>query len=362
MYEFPAGGKVEVILNQFKENHMRKLRLIVLMVIGLSGWAVAAESEPGIFEKAGWLGRGINLGNALEAPSEGAWGVVLEEEFFKIIKDGGFDSIRIPIKFSAHALKEEPYTIDKEFFERVDWAVKNALFRDFTVIVDLHHYDEIYEDPAAHKARFVALWGQIAEHYKDCPEQVFFELLNEPCKNLTDDIWNDLIAEALKVVRKTNPERAVIVGPTHWNNIRQLGKLKVPAGDRNIIVTCHYYEPMALTHQGASWVAGPSESWLGTKWLGSESEKAEIEKMFDIAERWSKKNNRPMFIGEFGTYDRAEMASRVRWTSFVASAARKRNFTLAYWEFCASFGVYDKEKKQWREGLKNAVLGGGVKK
>lgn len=341
---------------------MRKLKLIALMVFGLSACAVGAESEPGIFEKSAWLGRGINLGNALEAPAEGQWGVVLEEEYFKIIKEAGFDSIRIPIKFSAHALKEEPYTIDKEFFERVDWAVKNALFRDFTVIVDLHHYDEIYEDPAAHKARFVALWGQIAEHYKDCPEKVFFELLNEPCRNLSDDIWNDLIAEALKVVRKTNPERAVIVGPTHWNNIRKLEKLKVPAGDQNIIVTYHYYEPMELTHQGASWVGESAESWLGTKWVGSKSEKAEIEKMFDIVEQWSKKNSRPMFMGEFGTYNKAEMASRIRWTSFVADAARKRKFTMAYWEFCAGFGAYDKENKQWREGLKNALLGETKKK
>jgi endoglucanase len=37
------------------------------------------------------LGRGVNLGNALEAPREGAWGVVIKEEFFPLIKEKGFN-------------------------------------------------------------------------------------------------------------------------------------------------------------------------------------------------------------------------------------------------------------------------------
>ncbi len=44
------------------------------------------------------LGRGVNIGNALEAPTEGAWGVVIKEEYFDIIKQAGFNSIRLPTK------------------------------------------------------------------------------------------------------------------------------------------------------------------------------------------------------------------------------------------------------------------------
>ena len=50
------------------------------------------------------LGRGVNLGNALEAPVEGEWGVVLQEEYFDLIADQGFDSVRIPIRWSAHVM------------------------------------------------------------------------------------------------------------------------------------------------------------------------------------------------------------------------------------------------------------------
>ncbi|HKD37098.1 MAG TPA: hypothetical protein VKB78_09865, partial [Pirellulales bacterium] len=59
------------------------------------------------------FGRGINLGNALEAPHEGDWGVTLKESYFEAIASAGFDSVRIPVRWSAHAAESQPYTIDK---------------------------------------------------------------------------------------------------------------------------------------------------------------------------------------------------------------------------------------------------------
>lgn len=69
------------------------------------------------------LGRGINFGNALEAPNyEGEWGLRLREEYFQLVTEAGFDSVRVPIRWSAHARKSEPFTIDPRFFERIDWV------------------------------------------------------------------------------------------------------------------------------------------------------------------------------------------------------------------------------------------------
>ena len=96
------------------------------------------------------LGRGVNLGNALEGTSEGAWGVVLQEEYFELIANQDFDSVRIPIRWSAYADQTTPYTIDPKFFERVDWAVENALARDLAVVINFHHYEEIFIDPTGH--------------------------------------------------------------------------------------------------------------------------------------------------------------------------------------------------------------------
>jgi hypothetical protein len=65
------------------------------------------------FEQNVHLGRGVNLGNALEAPKEGEWGVTLREEYFHLIAEAGFDSVRIPIRWSAHAALTEPPTASK---------------------------------------------------------------------------------------------------------------------------------------------------------------------------------------------------------------------------------------------------------
>lgn len=45
------------------------------------------------FEQNRKLGKGVNLGNALEAPSEGEWGMVVQEEFIQLITEAGFDAV-----------------------------------------------------------------------------------------------------------------------------------------------------------------------------------------------------------------------------------------------------------------------------
>jgi len=302
------------------------------------------------------IGRGVNIGNALESPSEGEWGITVQEEYFQLIKDAGFNSIRLPISWSTHALSEKPYTIDVNFFNRIDWAVKNTLSRKMAIVVNVHHYRELYKDPNGHKERFIALWKQIAEHYKDYPNTLIFELLNEPEGNLKATEWNAILKEALTTVRESNPNRMVVIGPDNWNDIRRLDTLELPKEDRNIIVTAHYYLPFHFTHQGAHWAGEVSQEWLGTKWTGSDEEKQAIRKDFDNAAEWGKKNNRPIYIGEFGAYEKADMDSRIRWTKFVADEAVKRNFSFTYWEFCYIFGLYDPETKTWRKGLLEAVI------
>jgi endoglucanase len=308
------------------------------------------------FEQNRRLGRGVNLGNALEAPREGEWGVTLQEEYFKVIKDGGFNSIRVPIRWNAHANAKAPYTIDPAFFDRVDWVIKNAEQQDLTVILDFHNYLEMMESPGANKQRFVGIWEQIAEHYRGAPDSVYFELLNEPNGSLgTTNSWNQILDEAIKVIRKTNPRRTIVVGPGNWNSIPSLFDLKLPEEDRNLIVTFHYYQPFQFTHQGADWAAG-SDAWMGTTWMGKTVEKESITMDLNLAKAWSNKHRRPIFMGEFGAYSKADMDSRARWTEFMARSAEEHGFSWAYWEFCSGFGVYDSALKQWVEPLHNALI------
>lgn len=301
------------------------------------------------------LGRGINLGNALEAPSEGEWGIYIEDEYFPIISKAGFDSVRIPIKWSSHSLDEAPYTIDEEFFERIDTLVNLAIENDLAVVINIHHFDEMMVDPQGTEARFLALWSQIAERYQEYPELLFFEILNEPHNQLVDSVWNRQWQAAFEVIRASNPTRPVIIGPTNWNSIDELGSLKIPEDVSNLIATFHYYSPFEFTHQGAEWSDNSAE-WLGTEWVGSESEMRSIRRDFDSAQKWSERNNVPVYMGEFGAYERADMPSRQRWTTFMVAEAEARGFAFAYWEFAAGFGAYDKSSAEWVPELFGALI------
>lgn len=44
------------------------------------------------------LGRGINLGNMFEAPTETSWGNPYRSDYFKRIASLGFQHVRIPVR------------------------------------------------------------------------------------------------------------------------------------------------------------------------------------------------------------------------------------------------------------------------
>jgi endoglucanase len=71
---------------------------------------------------------------------------------------------------------------------------------------------------------------------------------------------------------------------------------------------------------------------------------------------WGKAHERPIFLGEFGAFEGADLESRARWTQAVARSAEQHGFSWAYWEFCSGFGAYDPKAKSWRQALKTALL------
>src|SRR4051794_30150252 len=70
------------------------------------------------------IGKCVNMGNHLEPPTEGGWGGrAIADDDFAIIKAAGFDSIRLPVRWSSHAQASAPYTIDPVFMARVKHLV-----------------------------------------------------------------------------------------------------------------------------------------------------------------------------------------------------------------------------------------------
>jgi endoglucanase len=182
---------------------------------------------------------------------------------------------------------------------------------------------------------------------------VVFEILNEPNQAI-DAGWNALHAEALAIIRKSNLQRNVIIGPAFWNNVGWLDRLELPKDDRHIIVTVHYYLPMRFTHQGASWTP-EYVNLSGVTW-GTPAERRALERDFDAVQAWAKRQKRPILLGEFGAYDKGPIDSRVAYTAAVARAAEKRGWAWAYWQFDSDFIVYDIDKDQWIEPIRKALI------
>jgi endoglucanase len=303
------------------------------------------------------LGRGINMGNTFEAPSETEWGNPWKPEYFKIMKVLGFSHVRIPIRWATaqRSMETAPYTIEPAFMHRVKEVIDNALKNQLHPVINMHHHEALLDDPEGQKDRFLAQWKQISTFFKDYPDSLVFEVLNEPHNNLNPEKWNLLFAEALAVIRETNPQRTVMIGTAEWGGLGGLSKLKLP-NDQHLILTVHYYNPFQFTHQGASWSGEQAMQWLGTKWNDTEPERQKVIDEFAYAIRFSQEHKIPIHVGEFGAYSTADIESRVRWTRFLARWFDQQGFSWAYWEFSAGFGIYNPSTKELLTPLVDALL------
>ncbi len=307
------------------------------------------------------LARGINLGNMLEAPREGDWGVKLEPAYIDKVT-GVFQTVRVPVRWSNHAALTADAKIDEAFARRVDQVVDALLAKGVYVIVDMHHYNQLSGtalhpnekevDPAVLETRLVNMWRQLAQRYQDRSPRLLFELLNEPHGRLNGDAWNTLAPKVLAAVRATNPSRTVLIGPGEWNSVYELKKLRLPP-DRNLIVAVHNYDPFNFTHQGVEHLAKPFP--LGTTCCDASQRKA-ITDALDTARDWSRANGYPLHLGEFGTYEKVDMPSRVAYTRFMRDEAERRGIPWTFWEFASEFGVWSPRTGQWIEPLRRALL------
>jgi len=274
-------------------------------------------------------------------------------EHFRIIREAGFKNVRVVLQ--AFAFIGSDGKLDPKWLATLDGFVKAALDQGLTVILDEHDFNLCAEDPGVCRTKVNAFWNEIAPHYKDASNRLIFELLNEPHGAVTDEMWNAMLAETLAVVRSTNPTRTVIVGPGHWNSLKSLPLLQLPQTDRHIIVTFHYYTPMEFTHQGATFVGPQIAAHTGVVW-GSPAETKLLNDEFDEVKAWSVAHDRPIFLGEFGVYDRAAMGERVHWADAVARAAERRGFSWAWWQFDGDFVLWDFSEPGWVKPILNTLI------
>ncbi len=327
-------------------------RLLVgaLCTLPASGLCGAVAADPAMVT-AIKMGRGVNI-----LGYDGIWSGASDAPFrlgdFKLIRKAGFGHVRINL-FGFKYLGADN-RLDPVMLERLDSVLDQAVSAGLVPVIDEHDYAICQADPSSCATKLKAFWSQISARYAGRYPAAVFELLNEPGGAMTQEFWDGLLAEVLAEIRATNPQRTVIVAAINVEDPRQAGRLVLPPDDRNIIVTVHYYKPFRFTHQGALWstdLAGLHDiAW------GSASDERQVAADLGTVDAWAKATGRPIYLGEFGAYEGAPMASRVRYLGFVTRTAERLGWPWAYWQFDHDFALFDRGRDRWIEPLLRAVM------
>lgn len=317
------------------------------------GYTLAPAATP-LTGKALPLGKCVNMGGMLERVNEGDVGGnrPIRDEDITAIRAAGFDTIRLPVRYSLRTATEAPYTIDAALMARVRHLVDTAVKANLNIIIEIHNYAEVQKSPTTEVERFVAIWKQIAEAHRDDGPRVWFELLNEP----GDEFWNKLstwqiFTPAIREIRKTNPTRPIIVAGNYGSGVQSLATFEMPLEDPNLFPTFHFYDPMEFTHQGATWTK--LRYPLGRRL--SDSDRASIDLAVSKVKDYMNRTGRVPFLGEYGAFDidGISVEDRVKYYGWVSAAFASIGVQSCAWSFTNGFSLYT--KTGWIPGMVDAI-------
>ena len=292
----------------------------------------------------------INVGNALDASNEGDWGITIEDYFFTDIANAGFDTVRIPVRWGSHL--GDNNIIDTDFLNRVKEVVDQALSHNLNVIIDVHHFTSLSKSATkANISKLYAIWTQVSEAFQSYNTNTLsFELLNEPYGKVTTYLWNQMLKKTIKIIRKTNPTRKIIVGGTTYNTSGSLASLDFSDIDTsNIIATFHYYLPLNFTHQG--------QSWISFEEIGSftDSDKTTAYEKFTTIHSWASAQGIPLLLGEFGVSKSAPSDERLEWLKYISNLADEIDAPWCIWSLADGFGVYNLKTRTFDSSVLNTL-------
>jgi endoglucanase len=285
----------------------------------------------------------------------------------------GFDHLRIPV--DEEQLWDEGGCEESEAWDLLDAALDGCAVHGLRAIVDLHilrsHYfnsrdgePRLFTDPLA-AAQFADRWRALAGRLGGRPrDRVAYELLNEPVATDPAD-WNRVARLALAAIRESDPGRTVLLGSNRWNQVQTFPDLEIPA-DPALVLTCHYYNPMPLTHYRAPWWTGgfydgpvvypgipiPAENLAaldpGQRAIlepelrphGPDTMRADLGIALSVARR----HDLPLHCGEFGCFDAAPRELRQQWYRDLLAVFDELGIAWSSWDYRGRFGVRDADR------------------
>lgn len=311
--------------------------------------------------------RGVNLTNWFQVSSARRiqFGRYTREDLADI-KSLGVDVIRLPINLHFMTSGAPDYTLDPLFLNLLDQVVDWTEDLGIHLILDNHTFDPSENTDPGVGTILLKVWSQMALHFRDRSDLVYYEVLNEP-HGIGDALWNNIQQSVIDEIRKTDTAHYIVIGPASWNSYNNLSAMP-EYNDSKLIYTFHFYDPFLFTHQGASWVdpsmvpianvpfpydAAPLPSmpaqFEGT-WVGSlfsnystDGTEAKVKELIDIAIQFGQERGVPIFCGEFGVYQRnSQEPYRVAWYQLVREYLEQNGVAWTTWDYHGGFGLFEK--------------------
>jgi len=281
------------------------------------------------------------------------------------IKSLGCDVIMLPINLHNMTDGEPDYILDPIFMNFLDSAVSWAEDLQIHLLIDNHTFDpSVNTDPNIEPV-LIKVWTQMAEHYKDRSNYIYYEVLNEP-HGISDQIWNTIQQNVIDAIRDVDTKHTIIIGPAGWNSYNNLDDMPDYTDDK-LIYTFHFYDPFLFTHQGASWTDPSMESLAGVPfpydagsipecpddligtWIqsalnnySSDGTVEHVKDLIDIAVDFKNSRNVSIFCGEFGVYiPNSPHTDRVNWYDTVRTYLEDNNIAWTIWDYTGGFGIFE---------------------
>lgn len=305
----------------------------------------------------------------------------IKEDDFSRLEDLGFDFVRLPIDeeqfWDEHGNKlPEAWQL---LTQALNWAGKHHL----RTIIDMHiirsHNFNAENEGKTNvlftsgetMQNYINLWSQQSDVLKTYSnDSLAYELMNEPVANEHEQ-WNKLIFKVHKAIREREPQRTLVIGSNKWQSTWTFKYLRIPEGDKNIILSFHYYEPQVLTHYGAPWT--PIGKYSGKltypgllvsqadydkapeglksilKAYNSVWNRERIARDFCDAITVANKYGVQLYCGEWGVYEPVDRELAYNWTRDMLWLFDKYNIAWASWCYDNDFGFWDQTRLSFKD-------------
>jgi aryl-phospho-beta-D-glucosidase BglC (GH1 family) len=278
-------------------------------------------------------------------------------ELLSAVAEAGFGLVRIPVTWTAHTGPAPGFVIEPSWLERVGEVVSYAHAAGLHAVINLHHDgadgfkgvewltlndangNTTEENNAAVRARFVAMWAQIAKHFSGFGEELLFESMNEIHDGYGKPdprhfvFINDLNREFVNLIRKSggnNAQRHLVVPGYNTNIEHTIAGFELPTDSiaNRLIVSVHYYDPylFALQAKTNTWgSASPGRDDWGQEDF--------VVAQFDKLKASFVDKGVPVLMGEYGaTRQEGFEDYRRYYMEYVTKAAVERGILPVYWD------------------------------